>query len=207
MTKLEMLKMVKDKCCQCTKCPELVASRKQIVFDNINYEEDGQLQKSGNPNAEIVFVGEGPGKNEDESGRPFVGPAGQFLDKIIKACGWKREDIYILNIVKCRPPANRVPTYDEATNCSKFLKLQLKIIQPKIIVCLGATACRYIVGFEGKMNSYRGEWYTYQDGSFSAKVRCTYHPSYILHIEDKDRKKEEKDKIWEDMKAVIEALK
>ena len=185
---------MQNKVAVCSRCPDLCEGRKNTVFGE------------GNPNADVVFIGEGPGKDEDASGRPFVGAAGQFLDKIIKACGWRREDVYIMNVVRCRPPGNRVPTDEEAANCSQFLKLQLRIIQPKVIVCLGATACKHILGFEARMGSYRGEWFEYKDGPLTAKVRCTYHPSYILHIEDAARKKEEKDKIWEDMKSVIGEL-
>lgn len=186
--------MIDAKVKVCTRCTELCANRTQTVFGE------------GTPDADVVFVGEGPGKDEDKSGRPFVGAAGQFLDKIIKACGWTREQVYILNVVKCRPPQNRTPTFEEAENCSRFLKLQLKTIRPKIIVCLGAAACHQVLGSNGSMASYRGEWFGYKDGEFEAKVRCTYHPSYILHITDAARKKEEKDKIWNDMQAVIKEL-
>ena len=197
LTQSAALTLVDEKVKVCTRCPDLCSSRKNTVFGE------------GNPNADVVFIGEGPGKDEDDTGRPFVGAAGQFLDKIIKACGWRRENVYIMNIVRCRPPMNRVPTDEEAANCSPFLKLQLKVIQPKVIVCLGATACKHILGFDARMSSYRGEWYEYKDGPVDAKVRCTYHPSYILHIpmEEKDRKKEAKDAIWADMLHVIEALK
>jgi len=197
LTRPAALELINAKVKVCTRCPDLCESRRQTVFGE------------GNPAADVVFIGEGPGENEDKTGRPFVGDAGSFLNKIIKACGWHREDVYIMNVVRCRPPGNRVPTQEEADNCKSFLKLQIRVVQPKVIVCLGATASKHMLGFDARMSSYRGEWYDYKDGPVDAKVRCTYHPSYVLHIatEEVVRKKEAKDAIWEDMQAVIKELK
>jgi uracil-DNA glycosylase len=189
MLKTEKLELLQQKVCSCTKCPDLVASRTQTVFGE------------GNPNTRLVFLGEGPGKNEDQQGRPFVGKAGQLLDNIIQACGWKREDVFILNVVKCRPEHNRVPTPAEAANCRPFLDLQLKIIRPEIIVCLGATAAQNLLSTNISVTRLRGSWYDYINGDMKARVRVTLHPAYLL------RNPKAKPDCWQDMQAVIEELK
>lgn len=197
MTKLQMLKMLKDKVCQCTKCPELVASRKQIVFDNIDYENsdlNSQLAKGGNPNADLVFLGEAPGRTEDEIGKPFVGKAGQLLDVLISNIGLRREDVYILNVVKCHPDNNRAPYPEEAANCRPFLDLQLKVIHPRIIVCLGGVAAQNLLNTKDGVNRLRGSWYNYAN----AKVRVTFHPAYLL------RNPKEKQQAWADFGVIAE---
>jgi len=190
MTKSEALALIQEKVCACTRCPDLVASRTNTVFGE------------GNPSAKVMFIGEGPGQHEDEQGRPFVGPAGKLLNKIIKACQWDREEVYIGNIVKCRPPGNRVPTEQEAKNCSGFLKLQIRTINPKVIVCLGATAVSYLLGKDEPIGRLRGTWQEYN----GIPVMPTYHPSYLLRIEDPERQKDAKGLVWSDMKLVLELL-
>ncbi len=163
---------------RCTRCPELVQNRTQTVFG------------VGNPNTSIVFVGEAPGADEDRQGEPFVGAAGQLLNKIIEACQLKREDIYITNVVKCRPPRNRTPTAEECANCLKYLKAQLEIIQPDYIVCWGTTAAQTLLGTKDPIGRLRGRFFQYGN----AKVVCTYHPSYLLRYPPAKRD------VWEDMK-------
>lgn len=197
MTKLEMLKLLKAKVCQCQKCPELVANRTQIVFDNINYDEDNHLAKSGNPDTRIVFLGEAPGKDEDLQGKPFVGKAGQLLNNVLLACGFKREEVYICNILKCRPPGNRTPSPEEATCCRPILDLQLKVINPTHIVCLGACAAQNLLGVKTPISLLRGEWFEC-DGR---KVLCTFHPAYLLRnpIAKKD--------MWDDMQLLLKEIR
>jgi DNA polymerase len=185
MKKSEALQMIQEKVCNCTKCPDLVASRRQTVFG------------SGNPGARLVFLGEAPGRTEDEEGIPFVGAAGKLLNIMLENYEMKREDVYILNVVKCHPEHNRVPSPEEAANCRPFLDLQLKVIKPKVIVCLGATAARNLLNTKDSVNNLRGSWYNYNE----ARVRVTFHPAYLL------RNRAEKGKAWEDMKAVMEELK
>jgi DNA polymerase len=168
MQKLEQLAVLNEKIQCCQKCPDFLSGRLNTVFGE------------GNPYADIVFCGEGPGQQENETGRPFVGKAGQLLDNILKACGFTREQVFILNIVKCRPPNNRVPTDEECSNCRPFLELQLKIINPKIIVCLGTTAANNILGVKAKISQLRGTWHSYKNPPVAADVLATYHPSYLL---------------------------
>jgi DNA polymerase len=183
------LSKLNEKVCNCQKCPDLVANRTKTVFS------------SGNPNAKILFLGEAPGQDEDEQGEAFVGRAGQLLTSIIAACGWERDkDVYICNIVKCRPPKNRVPTETEAKNCEPYLKLQIKIINPRYIVCLGATATRYLLGVQHPMGYMRGKWFKYEDAHVNADVLCTYHPSYLL------RNPAAKADVAEDMQSLVEII-
>lgn len=184
MDKQEKLTLLNDKVKTCQKCAELVEYRTQTVFGE------------GNPNTQIVFLGEAPGKNEDEQGRPFVGKAGQLLDNILKACGFERAQVYILNILKCRPPSNRVPTPEEATNCRPFLDLQLKIIAPKYIVCMGASAAQYLLDSKIPISQMRKTWYNYQ----GVKVICTFHPAYLL------RNPEAKKEMWDDLQILLADL-
>jgi DNA polymerase len=189
VTKLDLLNRLNEKVCNCEKCPDLVANRTKTVFS------------SGNPNAKILFLGEAPGQDEDEQGEAFVGRAGQLLTSIIAACGWEREkDVYICNIVKCRPPKNRTPTEVEAKNCEPYLKLQIKIINPRYIICLGATATRYLLGVQHPMGYMRGKWFKYEDAHVNADVLCTYHPSYLL------RNPAAKVDVAEDMQSLVEAI-
>ncbi|KRQ85805.1 Uracil DNA glycosylase superfamily protein [Caloramator mitchellensis] len=163
----------------CKKC-RLGVKRTNVVFGE------------GNPNSKIMFIGEGPGEEEDRTGRPFVGKAGQLLTKMIEAINLKREDVYIANIVKCRPPNNRVPFDDEADICINYLRKQVAIIKPKIIVCLGATAARHIIDKNIRITKDRGNWV--KKGDFL--IMPTYHPSALLR--DPSKKKE----AWEDFKKI-----
>ena len=178
---LEKLRIRTERCSAC----RLAAKRTKTVFGE------------GNPNAEIMFVGEGPGEDEDLSGRPFVGRAGQLLTKIIEN-GMKipREQVYIANIVKCRPPANRDPMPDEAQCCIGFLKEQINIVKPKVLILLGKVAMKNLLGLEGAITRARESTYEY-DG---IKVFVTYHPSALLRNESYKRP------VWEDIKKAMKYL-
>ena len=167
----------------CTRC-KLHQGRKNIVFG------------VGNENAELMFIGEGPGADEDRSGEPFVGPAGQLLTKIIGAMGFKREDVYIANIVKCRPPKNRDPERDEIDACIGFLRAQISAVQPKLIVCLGRPASQTLLQTTTSISRLRGQWKNFE----GVDVMPTFHPSYLL------RSPENKRFVWEDMQAVVKKL-
>ncbi|HEY2569319.1 MAG TPA: uracil-DNA glycosylase [Candidatus Udaeobacter sp.] len=190
--KVHILASVRERVCACTKCAHLARSRTQTVFG------------VGNPDAEIMFVGEAPGADEDRQGEPFVGRAGQLLTKIIKAMGFAREDVYIANILKCRPdmPAgsfgNRAPTPAEMQMCRPYLIEQINIIQPKVMVALGAVAVEGLLGPRGTMRELRGRWHSYQD----TPLMITYHPAYLL----RNQSPSEKRKVWEDMMQVLERL-
>jgi len=184
MLQSEALQILQQKVQKCTLCEELVENRTQTVFG------------VGKPNADIVFCGEAPGKSEDLQGEPFVGKAGELLDSIINWAGWKREDIYILNILKCRPPNNRDPKEDEAKNCRPFLNAQIKTINPKYIICLGRIAAVNLLGLPQqttKIGELRGKLHDY-DGM---KVLCTYHPAYLL------RNPKMKQEVSEDLKILL----
>jgi DNA polymerase len=168
----------------CTRCPLAYAGRRNIVFAD------------GDPNARLMFVGEGPGADEDATGVPFVGKAGQLLNNMIAAMGLKREEVYIANIVKCRPPANRMPEFVEATTCSQFLVEQIDIVRPQVIVALGATAATYLLGVRQSLSSLRGAWYSAR----GAKVAVTYHPAYLL------RDPRQKGEAWKDLQRVMAEL-
>ncbi len=181
----------------CQKCPNLVESRTQVVFG------------VGNPDAQLMFVGEAPGEAEDRAGEPFVGPAGQLLTKIIQAMGLSRETVYIANILKCRPNmppgsrGNRAPRPEEMDTCKPHLLQQIDIIQPKIIVALGGTAVQGLLGLQTTMGSVRGRWHDFR----GIPVMPTFHPSYLLRSEDgPDRGHKEKRKTWEDMLLVLDRL-
>jgi len=166
-------------CLKCKKC-NLYKTRTNVVFGE------------GNENADIMFVGEGPGYNEDIKARPFVGKAGQLLDKMIEAIKLKREEVYIANIVKCRPPENRNPFDDEADACIDYLRWQVKLIEPKIIVCLGAVAAKNLINSELSISRQRGQFVKKGNIYFMP----TYHPSYLL------RNESAKKDAWEDFKKV-----
>ncbi len=166
---------------ECTRCPLAYAGRRHIVFAD------------GDPNARLMFVGEGPGADEDASGVPFVGKAGQLLNNMIAAMGLKREEVYIANIVKCRPPGNRTPEFVEATTCSPFLLQQIDIVHPEVIVALGLTAASYLLGVKQSLASMRGRWQSVR----GAKVMVTYHPAYLL------RDPRQKAEAWKDLKLVM----
>jgi len=180
----------------CQRCKLAKLGRKQIVFG------------TGDPHAELMFIGEGPGADEDAQGLPFVGRAGQLLNNMIAAMGLKREQVYIANIVKCRPPGNRTPERDECDTCSPFLMRQLGVIRPKVIVALGATAAKNLLGVSDSMASLRGRFYDYspprtlmEAGELLAcKLAVTYHPAFLLR--DPRQKKE----AWKDLQMVMRYL-
>jgi len=172
---------------KCVRCPELSAGRKHVVFG------------AGSVTAQLMFVGEAPGQDEDEQGQPFVGAAGQLLTKIIEAIGMTREQVYIANVLKCRPPQNRQPKPDEITNCKPYLERQIEMIRPRIICALGAFAAQTLLQTEESISKLRGRFINYpaaQRANFQIKVMSTYHPAYLL------RNPSEKRKVWEDMKAI-----
>jgi DNA polymerase len=177
------LEAIRDDIGDCERC-KLCEHRRTIVFGE------------GNPQARLVFVGEGPGADEDASGRPFVGRAGQLLDKIIAAIGMRREDVYIANVVKCRPPQNRTPEPDEVDTCEPFLIRQLAFIHPEVIVALGAPAFQCLVKTKEPIGRARGQWRDWN----GAKLMPTFHPAFLLRSPDKKRE------VWEDMKKVRDYL-
>ncbi|HLX62766.1 MAG TPA: uracil-DNA glycosylase [Planctomycetota bacterium] len=154
---------------------------------------------TGNRKAKLVFVGEGPGQDEDLQGEPFVGRAGQLLNKIIGAMGLKREDVYICNTVKCRPPNNRTPLPDEIAACSPFLTEQLELISPRVIVALGAPAAKTLLNTSSGITSLRGRWHWYK----TIPVMPTFHPAFVLRQYTEEVRRQ----VWEDMKKVMEKLK
>jgi len=168
----------------CTRCPLAYAGRHTIVFAD------------GDPNATLMFVGEGPGADEDAQGLPFVGKAGQLLNNMITAMGLKREEVYIANIVKCRPPGNRTPEFVEASTCSQFLLRQIDIVRPKVIVALGSTAATYLLGVRQSLSSLRGRWHSTR----GAKLAVTYHPAFLL------RDPRQKSEAWKDLQMVMAEL-
>ena len=176
----------------CTLCPHLVKSRTQVVFG------------VGDPEAELMFVGEAPGEDEDQQGEPFVGKAGQLLTKIIVAMGFSREDVFIANVLKCRPdmPAgesgNRKPKPAEMQTCLPYLRQQIDIIQPRALVALGATAMQGLLGASEPMAMLRGRWHDFH----GIPLMATYHPAYLL----RNQSLTEKRKVWEDMLLVLERL-
>jgi DNA polymerase len=169
---------------QCKLCPELARTRNKVVFG------------AGNIHARLVFVGEAPGADEDQQGLPFVGRAGQLLTRIIEAMGMTRDQVFICNVLKCRPPNNRPPAPSEVVNCRPFLKRQLELIKPKVIVALGNHAVKALLQKEEGISSLRGTFQEYE----GIPVMCTYHPAYLL------RSPGEKRKVWEDMKKVMKLL-
>jgi uracil-DNA glycosylase len=168
---------------ECTRC-KLHKHRHSIVFGD------------GNPKAELVFVGEGPGADEDAQGLPFVGRAGKLLTQMIEAMGLQRKDVYICNVVKCRPPENRTPEDDEISTCSPFLLRQLEVISPKVIVCLGAVAAKTLLQTNRGISHFRGQWLDYRN----SKLMATYHPAYLL------RNPNAKPEVWKDLQKVMAVL-
>lgn len=177
-----------DMICQqvsgCERCHELATTRTQTVFG------------VGNPNSRLCFMGEAPGADEDKQGEPFVGRAGQLLNKIIEACTLKREDVYILNTIKCRPPGNRNPLPAEVANCREYLNRQLDIIQPEFICCLGLVAAQALLGTDSSMGRLRKQFFDYR----GSRVLCTYHPAYLL------RNPAAKKDVWEDMQLLMKEM-
>jgi DNA polymerase len=181
---------LRDRAMQCVKCPHLASSRKNVVFG------------VGNINATVMFVGEAPGADEDQQGEPFVGKAGQLLTKIIQAMGTTRDQVYIANILKCRPntpgqsAGNRKPTSEEMETCIPYLHAQIDLIQPKVLVALGATAVEGLLGKTEGITRLRGNWKTYRN----IPLMPTYHPAYLL----RNQAMSEKRRVWEDMMQVME---
>jgi DNA polymerase len=166
---------------ECTRC-KLHLTRRQIVFGE------------GSEKAQLVFIGEGPGQDEDRQGRPFVGKAGQLLTRIISAIGLRREEVYITNIIKCRPPHNRNPQQEEIATCEPFLNKQLEIIQPKVICALGTFAAQTLLKTDEKISQLRGRFFSCR----GIKVMPTYHPAFLLRNPHKKRE------VWEDMQKIQE---
>ncbi len=178
------LRAIREEIGDCTRCPLHLQGRKQIVFG------------VGNPNADIMFIGEAPGADEDEQGEPFVGRAGQLLNNMINAMGIRREDVYIANVIKCRPPANRTPEPAECGVCSPFLLKQIDVIKPKTIVALGAVASRALLGLNQPMSQLRGQWHDFR----GYPLAVTYHPAYLL------RDPRQKAAAWQDLQMVMKRL-
>jgi len=190
--KADLLAAVRERVGACTKCAHLACSRTQTVFG------------VGNPDADLMFIGEAPGADEDQQGEPFVGRAGQLLTRILKAMNFAREDVYIANILKCRPdmPAgsfgNRPPTPTEMQTCRPYLLEQIDVIQPSVLVALGAVAVEGLLGTRAAMRELRGRWHTYN----GIPLMITYHPAYLL----RNQAPSEKRKVWEDMLQVMQRL-
>jgi DNA polymerase len=178
------LRLIREDIGDCTRCRLYKQGRKQIVFG------------VGNPNADLMFIGEAPGADEDEQGEPFVGRSGQLLTNMIKAMGLRREDVYIANIIKCRPPANRTPEREECDTCSPFLMRQIEAIKPKALVALGAVAAKSLLAINAPMSELRGRWYDFR----GTKLAVTYHPAFLLR--DPRQKKE----TWKDLQMVMKEM-
>lgn len=191
-TKAERLAAMRGPVLACTLCPHLVRSRTQVVFG------------VGNPDSEVMFVGEAPGADEDAKGEPFVGLAGQLLTRIIAAMGFERRDVYIANVLKCRPnvppgeSGNRKPRPDEMATCLPYLREQIEIIRPRVLVALGATAVEGLTGQTLPMARLRGRWHDFG----GVPLMATYHPAYLL----RNQAPGEKRKVWEDMLMVLERI-
>jgi DNA polymerase len=184
-SKAELLAAVRAELGDCRRC-KLCERRRELVFGE------------GDPDARVVFVGEGPGEDEDKSGRPFVGRAGELLTKMIEAVGWRREDVYICNIVKCRPPQNRDPAPEEVATCQPFLERQLRAIAPRAIVTLGKPAASALLGRPVAITKLRGHWLEWQ----GIPLMPTYHPAYLL----RNYTRETRQAVWDDLRAVRERV-
>jgi uracil-DNA glycosylase family 4 len=190
------LKLIREDLGDCTRCKLHKQGRKQIVFG------------VGNPRADLMFVGEGPGADEDTQGEPFVGRAGQLLNNMIKAMGIRREDVYIANVVKCRPPGNRTPERDECETCSPFLMRQIAVVKPKVVVALGAVSAKNLLAMNAPMSELRGRFYDFMPaGARSSdptwqgtKLAVTYHPAFLL------RDPRQKGEAWKDLQMVMKYL-
>jgi len=178
------LAVLQDEVAACRRCSELAAGRTQTVFG------------VGPLTPRLCFFGEAPGADEDAAGVPFVGRAGQLLTKIIEACTLSRDEVYILNVLKCRPPGNRRPEPDEVANCRPFFERQFELLKPEFICCLGATAAQALLETKSSMAALRKQWFDYR----GSRVICTYHPSYLL------RNPAAKRDVWEDMKRLMAAM-
>jgi uracil-DNA glycosylase len=192
----QALKIIREDLGDCTRCVLHKQGRKQIVFG------------VGNPKAELMFVGEGPGADEDEQGEPFVGRSGQLLTNMIKAMGLTREQVYIANIVKCRPPGNRAPEREETETCSPFLMRQIAAIKPQVVVALGATAAKTLLAMNSSMIQLRGRFYDFKPAGVRSndpnwdgcKLAVTYHPAFLL------RDPRQKGEAWKDLQMVMKEL-
>jgi uracil-DNA glycosylase family 4 len=197
---VKALKIIREDLGDCTRCVLHKQGRNQIVFG------------VGNPKAELMFVGEGPGADEDAQGEPFVGRAGQLLNNMIKAMGIEREQVYIANIVKCRPPGNRTPEREECDTCSPFLMRQIAVVKPKVIVALGATAAKTLLAMNSSMIQLRGRFYDFRPAGIrindrsnephwdGCKLAVTYHPAFLL------RDPRQKGEAWKDLQMVMKEL-
>jgi uracil-DNA glycosylase len=193
---VKALKIIREDLGDCTRCVLHKQGRKQIVFG------------VGDPKAELMFVGEGPGADEDTQGEPFVGRAGQLLNNMIKAMGLQREQVYIANIVKCRPPGNRTPEREECETCSPFLMRQIAVVKPKIIVALGAVAAKTLLAMNASMMQLRGRFYDFRPAGIKSndpnwdgcKLAVTYHPAFLL------RDPRQKGEAWKDLQMVMKEL-
>ncbi len=193
---VKALKIIREDLGDCTRCVLHKQGRKQIVFG------------VGNPKAELMFVGEGPGADEDAQGEPFVGRAGQLLNNMIKAMGISREQVYIANIVKCRPPGNRTPEREECETCSPFLMRQIAVVKPKVVVALGAVAAKTLLAMSASMMQLRGRFYEFKPAGVRSndpdwdgcKLAVTYHPAFLL------RDPRQKGEAWKDLQMVMKEL-
>jgi len=179
-----LLDEVNEQVRPCLLCRDLASGRKQTVFG------------VGNPNPRVAFFGEAPGADEDRLGEPFVGRAGQLLTKIIEACGWQRSDVYIMNVLKCRPPENRTPLPGEVDHCRPFFERQFEILRPEFIVCAGSVAAQSLLETTEAVGKLRGRMHRYRD----SKVLVTYHPSYLL------RNPDAKKYVWDDMQMLLKEM-
>jgi DNA polymerase len=178
------LELLAERVSTCPRCAELASTRTQTVFG------------VGKLDTELCFIGEAPGADEDARGEPFVGAAGQLLNRIIAACGMKREEVYICNILKCRPPGNRAPLPHEAANCREYLDKQLELVRPRFICALGASAAQNLLNTKASIGRLRGQFLDYR----GIPVLCTYHPAFLLRSPDKKRD------VWEDMKKLLRRM-
>jgi uracil-DNA glycosylase len=179
----DSLTRIREDIGDCTRC-KLHKGRTKLVFG------------VGNPKAELMFVGEGPGRDEDMQGEPFVGRAGKLLTQMIEAMSLSRQDVYIANVVKCRPPENRLPEKDEITTCSPFLLRQIEVIQPKVICCLGSCSAQTLLQTTQGISKFRGEWLDFR----GTKLMATYHPAYLL------RNPSAKGEVWKDLQKIMAVL-
>lgn len=180
-TRRRELKVLAGEVSGCTRCAALASTRTQTVFG------------VGPIDPDLCFVGEAPGGDEDRKGEPFVGAAGQLLDRILAACGLKREEVFICNILRCRPPGNRPPLPDEADHCREWLEKTLDLVRPKFLCVMGGSATKYLLGATLGITKLRGQWREYN----GIPAMCTYHPSYLLRVPAA------KKDVWEDMKALL----
>lgn len=182
--RLQELEQLSQCVADCRRCTELAETRTQTVFG------------TGDPNATLMFIGEAPGADEDRTGEPFVGRAGKLMSKIIEACHWNREDLYICNILKCRPPGNRNPSPEESENCREYLDAQIRLVDPDFIVCWGSVAAKNLLDSKEPIGRLRKQFFSHGNAS----VLCTYHPSYLL------RNPPAKKFVWEDLQLLMQKM-